>query len=156
VELLERDASHSTALLALGELLFETGRRRDAAQAWARLLVVEPGHPGALYYQGALLAERNRYPEAIERWDQVIATDPDGPFAARARRDRRTAADLAQIFVRQAGEPAPRAGGRISMPVTVSPAAAAGNGTGVRPAGRGSGGTARTSKRVAAIAGGGR
>jgi tetratricopeptide (TPR) repeat protein len=152
VELLERDASHAPALLALGELLFESGRRRDAAQAWARLLVVEPGHPGALYYQGALLAERNRYREAIDRWDQVIATDPDGPFAARARRDRRTAADLAQIFVRQ---PAGAARGRTSMPVTVSPAAAAGNGAGARPAGRTSG-APRVSKRVAAIAGGGR
>jgi tetratricopeptide (TPR) repeat protein len=155
VDLLERDASHTAALLALGELLFESGRRRDAAQAWARLLVVEPGHPGALYYQGAMLAERNRYREAIERWDQVIATDPDGAFAARARRDRRTAADLAQIFVRQPAGAAPR--GRTSMPVTVAPAAAAsGVGAGARPAGRGSGGTSRTSKRVAAVAGGGR
>ena len=93
-------------MLALGELLFETGRRRDAGQAWARLLAVEPKHPGGLYYQGALLAEHERYPEAIERWDQVIAIDPDGSFAARARRDRRTAADLARIFVRR---PDPRA-----------------------------------------------
>jgi hypothetical protein len=107
-----------------------------------------------LYYQGALLAERNRYREAIERWDQVIATDPDGPFAVRARRDRRTAADLAQIFVPQPAGAAPRT--RVSMPVTVTPAAAAGNGAIVRPAGRHSGGVSRTSKRVVAIAGGGR
>jgi tetratricopeptide (TPR) repeat protein len=154
VELLERDASHAPALLALGELLFESGRRRDAAQAWARLLVVEPGHPGGLYYQGALLAERNRYREAIDRWDQVIATDPDGPFAARARRDRRTAADLAQIFVRPPAGTAMR--GRTSMPVIVSPAAAAANGASGRPAGRPSGGSPRVSERVAAVAGGGR
>jgi cytochrome c-type biogenesis protein CcmH/NrfG len=73
---------------------------------FARLLVVEPGHPGALYYVGAILADQHRYREAIERWDAVIATQPEGTFAQRARRDRRTASDLAHIFVRRQGPPA--------------------------------------------------
>ncbi|HWZ57951.1 MAG TPA: tetratricopeptide repeat protein [Gemmatimonadaceae bacterium] len=98
VELLERDLTLIPAMLALGELLFETGRRADAARAFGRLRRLEPGHPAALYYEGALLAEQRHYRDAIERWEQVIAADPDGRYARLARRDKRTAADLAQIF----------------------------------------------------------
>jgi cellulose synthase operon protein C len=98
VELLERDLTLIPAMLALGELLFETGRRADAARAFGRLRRLEPGHPAALYYEGALLAEQRQYRDAIERWELVIAADPDGRYARLARRDKRTAADLAQIF----------------------------------------------------------
>jgi hypothetical protein len=48
-----------------------------------------------------MLADQHRYRDAIERWDAVIVAQPDGPFGQRARRDRRTARDLAHIFVRR-------------------------------------------------------
>jgi tetratricopeptide (TPR) repeat protein len=112
VELLERDLTLIPAMLALGELLFETGRRGDAARAFGRLRRLEPGHPAALYYEGALLAEQRQYRDAIERWELVIAADPDGRYAGLARRDKRTAADLAQIFSpRQRGETLAMSGG---------------------------------------------
>jgi tetratricopeptide (TPR) repeat protein len=98
VELLERDLTLIPAMLALGELLFEMGRRADAARAFGRLKRLDPGHPAALYYEGAMLAEQRRYRDAIERWEQVMTIDPNGHYGRLARRDKRTAADLAQIF----------------------------------------------------------
>jgi tetratricopeptide (TPR) repeat protein len=107
IELLERDMTLTPALLALGELLFELGRRKDAALAFARLRRMDPAHPAALYYEGALFAEQHRFREAIERWEKVVEIEPDGPYGRRARRDGRTAADLAKIFTNGA-----RANGR--------------------------------------------
>jgi tetratricopeptide (TPR) repeat protein len=98
IELLERDMTLTPALLALGEILFELGRRKDAALAFARLRRMEPSHPAALYYEGALFAEQHRFREAIERWEKVVEIEPDGPYGRRARRDGRTASDLAKIF----------------------------------------------------------
>jgi cytochrome c-type biogenesis protein CcmH/NrfG len=68
---------------------------------------MEPAHPAALYYEGALFAEQHRFREAIERWEKVVEIEPDGPYGRRARRDGRTAADLAKIFTNGA-----RANGR--------------------------------------------
>jgi tetratricopeptide (TPR) repeat protein len=114
IELLERDMTLTDPLLILGELLFELGRRRDAALAFARLRRVDPLHPAALYYEGALFAEQHRFREAIERWEKVVQVDPDGQYGRRARRDGRTAADLARIFTtgKRAPVAAAAAGGR--------------------------------------------
>jgi cytochrome c-type biogenesis protein CcmH/NrfG len=67
------------------------------------VLRFDPSHVGALYHEGALLVEQKRYREAITRWERVIATSPASEYAKRAKREMRTAADLARIF----GERAP-------------------------------------------------
>jgi len=100
IDLLQRDSWNLQALTVLGETLYESDRKRDAATAFARVLRLAPDHPGALYYEGALLAEQHRYREAITRWQRVIDLEPDGEWAQRARRDARTAADLQHIFAR--------------------------------------------------------
>ena len=92
--------SHVDGLLAFGELLFDAGRRRDAARVFARLLVVEPGAPGARYYEGALLADQHRYREAIDASGmQVIAAEPTGSSAHRGASRPADGEDLAHIFV---------------------------------------------------------
>jgi tetratricopeptide (TPR) repeat protein len=91
------------ALLSLGEVLLEVGRREDALTAFGRVLRFDPGHAGALYHEGVLLAEQHRYREAIERWNRVVQLD-GGEYAHRARRDARTAADLQHIFASRGRE----------------------------------------------------
>jgi hypothetical protein len=86
------------------------------------VLRFDPSHIGALYHEGALLVEQKRYREAIARWERVIATAPASEYAKRAKREMRTAADLARIF----GERVPAAGGeskprKIGAPATSSP-----------------------------------
>ena len=98
IELLRRDPHHFEALLALGVTLQKATRPRDAQQAFERILRFDPEHVGALYYEGVLLAEQHRFRDAIVRWTKVIDLEPAGDYARRARRDARTAADLAQIF----------------------------------------------------------
>ena len=104
VELLQRDPYNLDALTSLGESLYVSGRRSDAAVAFARVLRFDPEHVGALYFEGVLAAEQHRYREAIERWRRVVDLEPASEYARRARRDTRTAADLQRIFAaREAG-----------------------------------------------------
>jgi tetratricopeptide (TPR) repeat protein len=98
IELLRRDPYHFDALIALGETLLSLGRKRDAVTAFTRVLRFDPAHAGALYHEGALLAEQKRYREAITRWERVVAEAPASEYAKRAKREMRTAADLARIF----------------------------------------------------------
>ncbi|HEY4058526.1 MAG TPA: tetratricopeptide repeat protein, partial [Kofleriaceae bacterium] len=98
IDLLQRDPYHFDALIALGETLLSTGRKRDAITAFTRVLRFDPMHVGALYHEGALLVEQKRYREAITRWERVIANAPASEYAKRAKREMRTAADLARIF----------------------------------------------------------
>jgi tetratricopeptide (TPR) repeat protein len=98
IELLQRDPYHFDALIALGETLLSIGRQRDAVTAFSRVLRFDPSHIGALYHEGALLVEQKRYREAITRWERVIAAAPASEYAKRAKREMRTAADLARIF----------------------------------------------------------
>jgi tetratricopeptide (TPR) repeat protein len=104
VDLLQRDPYNLDALTSLGETLFESGRRGDAAVAFARVLRFDPEHVGALYFEGVLAADQHRYREAIDRWRRVVELEPASEHARRARRDTRTAADLQRIFA--AREPA--------------------------------------------------
>jgi tetratricopeptide (TPR) repeat protein len=104
VELLQRDPYNLDALTSLGETLFESGKRQDAAVAFSRVLRFDPEHVGALYFEGVLAADQHRYREAIERWRRVVDLEPASEYARRARRDTRTAADLQRIFA--AREPA--------------------------------------------------
>ena len=104
VDLLQRDPYNLDALTSLGETLFESGRRADAAVAFARVLRFDPDHVGAVYFEGVLAADQHRYREAIDRWRRVVDLEPASEYARRARRDTRTAADLQRIFV--AREPA--------------------------------------------------
>jgi tetratricopeptide (TPR) repeat protein len=104
IELLQRDPYNLDALTSLGETLFESGRRNDAAVAFARVLRFDPEHVGALYFEGVLAADHHRYREAIDRWRRVVDLEPASEYARRARRDSRTAADLQRIFA--AREPA--------------------------------------------------
>jgi tetratricopeptide (TPR) repeat protein len=104
VDLLQRDPYNLDALTSLGETLFESGRRPDAAVAFARVLRFDPEHVGALYFEGVLAADQHRYREAVERWRRVVDLEPASEYARRARRDTRTAADLQRIFA--AREPA--------------------------------------------------
>jgi tetratricopeptide (TPR) repeat protein len=98
IDLLQRDPYHFDALIALGETLLSLGRSRDAVTAFSRVLRFDPSHAGALYHEGALLVEQKRYREAIARWERVIEHAPASEYAKRAKRDMRTAADLARIF----------------------------------------------------------
>ena len=98
IDLLQRDPYHFDALIALGETLLSLSRQRDAVTAFARVLRFDPSHAGALYHEGALLSEQKRYREAIARWEKVIAHAPTSDYAKRAKREMRTAADLARIF----------------------------------------------------------
>jgi tetratricopeptide (TPR) repeat protein len=98
IDLLQRDPYHFDALIALGETLLSLGRKRDAVTAFTRVLRFDPSHVGALYHEGALLVEQKRYREAIARWERVIAHAPASDYAKRAKREMRTAADLARIF----------------------------------------------------------
>lgn len=98
VAALQRDPWQLDALASLGESLFQCGERADARVAFARVRRFDPDHVGALYFEGVLYAEERRYDEAVARWDQVIRLEPAGEFARRARRDRRTALDLREIF----------------------------------------------------------
>jgi tetratricopeptide (TPR) repeat protein len=98
IELLQRDPYHFDALIALGETLLSLGRKRDAVTAFSRVLRFDPAHVGALYHEGALLVEQKRYREAIARWERVIEHAPASEYAKRAKREMRTAADLARIF----------------------------------------------------------
>ena len=98
VELLQRDPYNLDALTSLGESLFESGRRADAAVAFGRVLRFDPEHVGALYFEGVLAAEQHRYRYAIDRWRRVVDLEPASEYARRARRDTRTAADLQRIF----------------------------------------------------------
>jgi cytochrome c-type biogenesis protein CcmH/NrfG len=82
----------------LGETLLSTGRKRDAVTAFTRVLRFDPSHVGALFHEGALLAEQKRYREAIMRWEKVISHAPASEYAKRAKREMRTASDLARIF----------------------------------------------------------
>jgi tetratricopeptide (TPR) repeat protein len=104
IDLLQRDPYNLDALTSLGETLFESGRRNDAAVAFARVLRFDPEHVGALYFEGVLAADHHRYREAIDRWRRVVDLEPASEYARRARRDSRTAADLQRIFA--AREPA--------------------------------------------------
>ena len=99
VDLLQRDPYNLDALTSLGETLFESARRADAAVAFARVLRFDTEHVGALYFEGVLAADQHRYREAIERWRRVVDLEPASEYARRARRDTRTAADLQRIFV---------------------------------------------------------
>src|SRR5207253_10619701 len=98
IDLLQRDPYHFDALIALGETLLALGRQRDATTAFSRVLRFDPSHVGALYHEGALLVEQKRYREAITRWERVIAHAPASEYAKRAKREMRTASDLARIF----------------------------------------------------------
>src|SRR5437868_3051692 len=98
IDLLQRDPYHFDALIALGETLQSLGRKRDAVTAFSRVLRFDPAHVGALYHEGPLLVEQKRYREAIARWERVIAHAPASEYAKRAKREMRTAADLARIF----------------------------------------------------------
>jgi tetratricopeptide (TPR) repeat protein len=98
IDLLQRDPYHFDALIALGETLLSLGRKRDAVTAFTRVLRFDPAHVGALYHEGSLLVEQKRYREAIARWERVIAHAPASEYAKRAKREMRTAADLARIF----------------------------------------------------------
>jgi tetratricopeptide (TPR) repeat protein len=98
IDLLQRDPYHFDALIALGETLLSIGRKRDAVTAFNRVLRFDPSHVGALFHEGALLVEQKRYREAITRWERVIAISPASEYAKRAKREMRTASDLARIF----------------------------------------------------------
>src|SRR5256885_11945837 len=98
IDLLQRDPYHFDALIALGETLLSLSRKRDAVTAFSRVLRFDPSHVGALYHEGALLVEQKRYREAIGRWERVIQHAPASEYAKRAKREMRTAADLARIF----------------------------------------------------------
>jgi cytochrome c-type biogenesis protein CcmH/NrfG len=104
VELLQRDPYNLDALTSLGETLYESGRRGDAAVAFGRVLRFDPEHVGAVYFEGVLAADQHRFREAIDRWRRVVDLEPASEYARRARRDTRTAADLQHIFA--AREPA--------------------------------------------------
>jgi lipoprotein NlpI len=95
---LQRDPWNLDALASLGESLFLSGRRDDAAVAFARVLRFDPDQVGALYFEGVLLAEAKQFDLALDRWSNVIALEPSGDYARRARRDTRTALDLQRIF----------------------------------------------------------
>ncbi len=98
IDLLRRDPYHFDALLALGEALGAAGMHHDAATAFSRILRFDPTHVGGLFHEGLLLKGQRRYREAIERWRRVLDLEPAGEFARRARREARSAADLAHIF----------------------------------------------------------
>jgi len=108
IDLLQRDPYHFDALIALGETLLSLGRSRDAVTAFSRVLRFDPSHAGALYHEGALLVEQKRYREAIARWERVIEHAPASEYAKRAKRDMRTAADLARIFGDRPSDGKPR------------------------------------------------
>jgi cytochrome c-type biogenesis protein CcmH/NrfG len=118
IELLRRDPYHFDALIALGETLLSLGRKRDAVTAFTRVLRFDPSHVGALYHEGALLVEQKRYREAITRWERVIAHSPASEYAKRAKREMRTAADLARIFGDRATSDKKSA--RLSGPTTTA------------------------------------
>jgi hypothetical protein len=43
-------------------------------------------------------AKQRRYAEAVAHWERVIAIDPSDPYAQKAKKNARTAADLQHIF----------------------------------------------------------
>ena len=82
VELLERDLTLIPAMLALGELLFETGRRADAARAFGRL---------------RRLDEQQARQGAGRRW---ASPRPHRPMTGRARPRRRYASSQRSVRTR--------------------------------------------------------
>ncbi|HEY7877193.1 MAG TPA: tetratricopeptide repeat protein, partial [Gemmatimonadaceae bacterium] len=98
VDLLQRDPYNFDALLALAETLLELERGDDAERAVDRVLRFDPRQPGALLLRGMILADRHRYREAIALWNAVVEVAPESPYARRAQREAKTAADLLRIF----------------------------------------------------------
>lgn len=97
---LKENPYHLPVLASLGESLFLSGRREDAAFAFARILRFDRDNVAALYFEGVLFAEQRDFDAAMERWSRVVDLEPASSFARRARRDARTAGDLRQIFRR--------------------------------------------------------
>lgn len=59
VALIRRDVYHFAALIALGEILIDLARERDAMTAFARVLRFDPNHSEALRYHRLLLRGRS-------------------------------------------------------------------------------------------------
>lgn len=89
VEFLERDPYSFDGLVALGELLLDTGRPDDAAFAFQRVLRFDPAHVGAVFHQGVLLARQERFREALACFRRVAELEPHGDYARRAFREAR-------------------------------------------------------------------
>jgi cellulose synthase operon protein C len=107
VELLAGDPYHFDALLLLGQVLMDEGRRADARTAFARILRFDAGRADALFHLGVVAAAERRFREAIEHWRRAVDADPAGPYAGPARENIDTALDIAHVFQTAAAPAAP-------------------------------------------------
>ena len=102
VDLLKENPSSLEMLLGLGHALIDDDRLDQGRMAFERVLAFDDGHVGALYFAGVVCARQRRYAEAVAHWDRVIAIDPSSPYAQKAKKNARTAVDLAHIFQTEA------------------------------------------------------
>jgi tetratricopeptide (TPR) repeat protein len=85
-------------LALLGDALFAEGKRRDAEQAFVRVLRFDPQRPLVLFRLGELTAESGRYREALGYWRRLIELAPESEYAARARVQARVALGAGSAF----------------------------------------------------------
>jgi len=103
IPVLETDPYDFDALVLLGRCLLDQGRADKAAEAFSRVLRFQPDRTESWYHLGAARNGDRRYEEAIEAWEQVIHLAPTSDYATAARKNARSAKDLAHIFAGREG-----------------------------------------------------
>ena len=103
IPLLEQDPYDFDALVLLGRALLDQARADKAAEAFSRVLRFEPDRVEAWYHLGAARNGDRRYAEAVEAWDRVVQLAPTTDYATAARKNARSAKDLAHIFAGREG-----------------------------------------------------
>ena len=103
IPVLETDPYDFDALVLLGRSLLDQQRADKAAEAFSRVLRFEPDRVEAWYHLGAARNGDRRYDEAVEAWERVIQLAPASDFATAARKNARSAKDLAHIFAGREG-----------------------------------------------------
>ena len=101
-DLLNENPSSLEMLLGIGHALIDDNRLNQAREAFERVLAFDEGHVGAVFFAGVVCARQRRYQEAVAHWERVIALDPSSPYAQKAKKNARTAMDLAHIFQTEA------------------------------------------------------
>jgi len=82
----------------LGRSLLDQARPAQAAEGFSRVLRFEPDRIEAWYHLGTARSQDRRYEEAVEAWERVIQLAPQSDYATAARKNARSAKDLAHIF----------------------------------------------------------
>jgi tetratricopeptide (TPR) repeat protein len=69
-------AADAQRWIALGNRYFDTHRRDEAIEAYAKALEVDPNNPDVLTDQGVMYSETTQYEKAIANFQKAHAIDP--------------------------------------------------------------------------------